>query len=316
MILIENYKYMYLPINLNNIQNNQRKDNLKILNQKIDLNKIYKRSMFTKGSGSLVLKKSGEIIINTEIKSDYILKSPLSSPRGPGLIIPNKNITINQINNFAHVNKINTQLSYYLQEGDCKYYHFNLRERCSYLNGMCKNLNMSGEITKEHMLNYNIFLATIQRGVTQHTAVTEILNQTDESITFSYYIITTKPTEVNFGGDNKFKPLYLCKDLIAGKSFYTIPVIFIDRLPKTDFNNIFECKDLNNFKDGYDRRRNFVDSIRELEKNKKIEFKEIHIRNDFFDKPIVDIDFNKLFKNKSENNLLTALNDSIPFSNN
>jgi hypothetical protein len=327
-IKVKNLDYISF-ISSNRIQNNQRKDNLKIFNQQINnyskivivshlnnLNQIHKRFMFTKGSGSLVLKKSGEIVTNIEIKSDFILKSPLSSPRGTGLIMSSKNVTISQINNFAHVNKINTKLAYYLQDGDCKYYHFNLKERCLYLSGMCRNLNAYGEFTKEHMLNYTNFLATIQRGVTQHTVVTEIINQTNESITFGYYIITTKPKEVNFGGINKFKPLYLCKDLIAGKSFYTIPVMFIDTLPKEDFDNIFEYKDLSKFKDGYDRRRNFVDSIRELERNKEIEFKEIHIKNDFFDKKIADIDFNTLFKNKSDSNILKGLNDSTFLYNN
>jgi hypothetical protein len=36
--------------------------------------------MFTKGN-SIVLKKSGEIMINTTFKNDTILKSPISSPR-------------------------------------------------------------------------------------------------------------------------------------------------------------------------------------------------------------------------------------------
>jgi hypothetical protein len=100
------------------------------------------------------------------------------------------------------------------------------------------------------VLNYTNFLATIQRGVTQHTVVTKIISQTNESITFGYYIITTKPKEVNFRGINKFKSLYLCNDLIAGKFFYTIPVMFIDTFPKKDFDNIFEYKDLSEFKDG------------------------------------------------------------------
>src|SRR5690349_964091 len=91
-----NMYYIRFYINSNNIQNNQRKDNLKGLNQKIknysriiiigclnNLNRIYRRSMFTKGNG--ILKKSGEIFSNVPIKTT-----------GDDIT----NITVNTANNF------------------------------------------------------------------------------------------------------------------------------------------------------------------------------------------------------------------------
>jgi hypothetical protein len=79
-----NVYYMDLFINLNNIQNNQRKDNLKnyykivIVGGLNNLNQIYKRSMFTKVGNVRNLKKSGDLISTTD--NNIIIKTAVNNP--------------------------------------------------------------------------------------------------------------------------------------------------------------------------------------------------------------------------------------------
>jgi hypothetical protein len=76
--------------------------------------------MFTKSSNSIVLKKSGEIMINTQMKNAIIFISLVSSPsiKIDSLIIPT--INTNHINKFAQYNKINLNKLYYRETIDPK----------------------------------------------------------------------------------------------------------------------------------------------------------------------------------------------------
>ena len=118
--------------NNNSLQNNQKKDNLKNLNQRIKnskniysrgffkdlvivenvgiIHKLHKRTMFKKGSA--VLKKSGEII---EFKSECTITSTVSSSRLylNALTLPdnaNKDINIDDNNQFiVNIPKFNNK---------------------------------------------------------------------------------------------------------------------------------------------------------------------------------------------------------------
>src|ERR1700754_3584989 len=76
---------------------NQKRDDLK------NIHKTFKRFMFKKGE-SIILKKSGEIMINTSIKSETPFLSV--GTRFNSLIIPRITNT-NYINIYAEYNKIN-----------------------------------------------------------------------------------------------------------------------------------------------------------------------------------------------------------------
>jgi hypothetical protein len=154
--------------------------------------------MFTKGNNSIVLKKSGEILINTSLKKEPVFISPLNSPRIGlnSLIMPTININTTYINKFAQYNKININ---------------------------------------------------------------------------------------------------------SGKIFYTIPLLCIDRVPKTEFMNIFKIKKKDDFKDNTDLQKRLVENIIKMEKTEGIKIKQFHIRDDFLEKEIKDINFSKLFKDKDIN---------------
>jgi hypothetical protein len=204
--------------------------------------------MFTKGNNSIVLKKSGEILINASLKKEPVFISPLNSPRIGlnSLIMPTININTTYINKFAQYNKININNLFYRETLDCKYYQFKLKDRLNYNIAFCKNI-------------------------------------------------------VNYGGNNKFEPVLLFNDLNSGKIFYTIPLLCIDRVPKTEFMNIFKIKKKEDFKDNTDLQKRLVENIIKMEKTEGIKIKQFHIRDDFFEKEIKDINFSKLFKDKDIN---------------
>src|SRR3954470_11126495 len=104
--------------------------------------------MFTKGNNSIVLKKSGEILINTSLKKEPVFISPLNSPRIGlnSLIMPTININTTYINKFAQYNKININNLVYRETLDCKYYQFKLKDRLNYNIVFCKNKYIMGEI--------------------------------------------------------------------------------------------------------------------------------------------------------------------------
>jgi len=127
-------KYIFfidnLKANISELHNNQKKDILKIC----------KRKMFTKGSNSIVLKKSGEVIIPSS-KNDVPFVSPLNSPRIGlnSLIMPTININTTFINKFAQYNKININNLFYRETLDCNYYQFKLKDRLNYNIDYCRN---------------------------------------------------------------------------------------------------------------------------------------------------------------------------------
>jgi len=153
------------------------------------------------------------------------------------------------------------------------------------------------------MLNYFTCSKSIQRGMQLHTAVTEIIDQTDESITFSYYIITTSKKSVNYGGGNIFKLVFLYND--SGKNFYKIQLFCINKIQKTEFFNIYDKKKKEDFKDSYDLQKKIIENIIKMEKIEGMKIKEFHIRDDFLEREIKDINFLTLFKDKDSKRLIT-----------
>jgi hypothetical protein len=277
--------------------------NISIFNKKI------KRSMFTKGNHSMVLKKSGEIMINTSFKNDTILKSPISSPRMRlnSLIDTPIIKNISQAQNLAHYNKINTKKLYYTELMDCKNYKYNMEERSKYLLEFCSNLQLRGEVTDNFMLNYTILLTAIQRGVKYHTAVINIVEETPETVTFSYYPITTNAKSVNFGDGRVYNTILLYTSP-EGKNFFIVPVLFVDKMPKTDYVKIFVNEDKQLLKDTYELRENLVNNIRKVEKTEVVY--ELDVRQ-VYETPIRELNISTVIKIKDPNKVTTPLVDTF-----
>ena len=270
------------------------------------INKRLKRSMFTKGNNSIVLKKSGELMLNTtNIKSDNILKSPINSPRlRLNALIDPPIINTKQLNFLAQYNKINTNKLFYRELLDCKNYLSNLEARGKYLISRCENLKIEGKINNKFMLNYMSTVASIQRGLKQHTVVTNELGRTKETVTFSYYVLTTSSKRVNHGG-NVLSPIFLARDVNKSKNFYVLPLLCIDTIPIEDYNEMFLIKDKSGFIDNYEFQQLLVDKLIELENNKDVIIYELHLKNDFFEKNITDINFSNFLRIRDPKNRTT-----------
>ena len=258
--------------------------------------------MFMKGGNSIVLKKSGEIMANTQplsLKKDVIGSLGNNTRlRLDSFLLNTSNINYIDRSGYAQYNKINHNKLFYVENMDCINYRYKLSERCSFVKDFCINRYKEGLYNETFMRDYLICTTSIQRAVKSHTVVTEVIDQTEDSITFSYYVITTQKKIVNYGGGNKFKPLLLYNDIESGKNFFTIPLLLIDRVPKTEFEYLFLLKKEEDYRDNYELQKKLVNNIMKLEKDEKILFKQLHVKDDFLEKDMRNINFSTLFKNK------------------
>ena len=67
----------------------------------------------------------------------------------------------------------------------------------------------------------------------------EALNNDKDKIQIIYHVITTKPTTVDYGGPNKFKPIFLYHDMNTSISYYTIPLTYLLTLRREEYTNYF-----------------------------------------------------------------------------
>ena len=221
-------------LTISKIQNNQKKDDFN------NIHKTFKRFMFKKGD-SIILKKSGEIMINTSIKNETPFLS--SSTRLNSLIIPTITNT-NYINRFAEYNKINNK--YIVESNDrlskipfSKYKKTRKEEATDAYN---KN-----EMSKDQHLAFFKRMDALNLSY-NHSTIIDIIEEDEHYITIIYHVITTNEKKVDYGGPNEFTPILLYHDDIKNKNFYTIPLTYKHKLRRADYDEYFVLKNNESFK--------------------------------------------------------------------
>jgi hypothetical protein len=160
------------------------------------------------------------------------------------------------------------------------------------------------QITKEQLLIYIKRLKALEISYV-HTIILDIISQNETTIKFMYHVITTKNKIVDYGGDNKFKPIYLYTDK-KGTKFYTIPLTYIRTLSKEEFANAFKFKKKSDFKDDPEAQQKLTEALIIVEKKFGC-FRQVDVDNDCFHKNIIDIDPNESFPEKNECYIITEL---------
>jgi hypothetical protein len=139
----------------------------------------------------------------------------------------------------------------------------------------------------------------------QHSTITDIIEEDEEYITIIYHVITTKATIVDYGGANKYKPIFLYYDDVKNKSFYSIPLTYVHKLRKTDYFNYFVLKNEESFKiDGIDLQRKLAKSLSKIiELNK---FKSLNVNKNCLDLLPSNIDPDEIFPDSEYNDFITS----------
>gem|GEM_PF-7035553 len=101
---------------------------------------------------------------------------------------------------------------------------------------------------KQGLMDYTHYLAYFKRfeGVNhsiQHASTFDIIEESDDYVTVIYHLITTSKEKVDYGGVNVFKVIHLYTDSTTGKVFYTIPLTYVIKLPKDEYNKYFNLND-------------------------------------------------------------------------
>ena len=248
------YKSLNTVIEFNfdsNIQNNQRKENIKVFNQKF--NNIFKRTMFTKLSNIRNLKKSGDLltdtgndstikaVVNTTASSklnsldfannqikqqQYIIEQTSSSTTTISIkdIYTGINNPMQFNRNLATYGKINKK--YIVESKDDK-----LKTDILFIKFKAKRLEAADSAFHNEKISKDQFLVYVKRmNVLDlsyvHSTITDIIeegyykeNEKEEYVKIIYHVITTKPTLVDYGGPNKFKPIHLYSNRKSGTYF-------------------------------------------------------------------------------------------------
>lgn len=257
--------------------------------------------MFTKGN-SIVLNKSGELMINTtNIKSDSILKSPISSPK---IILDSSSLTTPKINNrdFSWYNKFVKNNVVISSEVDEAITTFNFNNFIKLKINEGKTQLENEQVTKEQWLVYLERFKALDLSYV-HTIILDIISKNETTIKFMYHVITTKDKIVNYGGPNQFKPIYLYTDE-KGTKFYTIPLTYIRILSKEEFVNVFKFKKESEFKDNPEAQKKITEALIIAEK-KFGHFKQVDVNGDILYKNIKDIDPNESFPDKDSHYIIT-----------
>ena len=273
-----------------------------IINNNINfyLIKIYKRNMFMKGGNSIVLKKSGEVMINT--KKDSAFTSPISSPRLglDSLTLNTKNI--DYVSKYAQYTKLIKNEFSITEWRDC-IAEFNFGGRISFLKSECNLLLERQEATPFQVLVFLKRLDSLKLAFA-HTVVVEKLEEKEGYVTFMYNVITTSPKKVDLGGPNKFKPLYLCSNS-EGKNFYTIPLTYYNKVTADEYLRLTQTQLKINKIDSVELQHLIVNNIIRLEK--KYAFYAFDIKKQCVEMIIIDINPNEQFLLKNKEHLFTGL---------
>jgi hypothetical protein len=78
--------------------------------------------------------------------------------------------------------------------------------------------------------------------------VSESVEDGEEYFTIVYHVLTTKPTIVDYGGPNIYKPIYLYSNKETNVTYYTIALTFVQKLKKKDYYAFYVLKNKKAFK--------------------------------------------------------------------
>jgi hypothetical protein len=127
--------------------------------------------------------------------------------------------------------------------------------------------------------------------------VLDIINQDDINVKFMYHVITTQDKIVDYGGVNKYKPIFLCKDEVKNKNFYTIPLTYLRTLTREEFVNIFKYKEKSEFKDSLELQKKITESLIKIEKEHGA-FRQLDINKECLNMDVRKIDPKEMFPKK------------------
>jgi len=234
---IKNIYMNNLYMGISNLQNNQRKDDLTIINQ------INKRTMFGI-SNVRNLKKSGDIItvsnesiikinnntsITSKLKSLDLAKSNKKYIETEEVLNTNITTTVaikNVISGIIQPMKVNRNLATYNKINN--YYSIELKEsrlETSFLNLKNIIIEEAKNAFNQEKISEKQFLVLIKRMNAldlsyKHSTITDIIEEDDTYVTIIYHVITTNKKVVDYGGPNYYKPLLLHHDDIKNKDFF------------------------------------------------------------------------------------------------
>src|ERR1700760_1198616 len=205
------------------------------------MHKTFKRFMFKKGD-STILKKSGEIMINTSIKSETPFLS--AGTRLNSLIIPAITNT-NYINRaLATCVKIKKNYTIELKESMLETTFRELKNIIIENSNDAYNKKLIS--TKQHIVVLKRLNALDVSY--KHSTIMHIVEEDDKYVTIIYHVITTNENKVDYGGPNEFTPIFLYHDDIKNKDFYTIGLTYKHKLRRTDYEEYFVSKNNESFK--------------------------------------------------------------------
>jgi len=239
----------------------------------------FKRNMFTKGGNIKNLKKSGDLIsttgnesvikiggnisVTSKLKSldlanhiakqqeQYIIEQTSSSTTTVALKdISTGIISPRNVNRYlATYGKINKNYIVNIKEDELK---INTNAFIKY-----KATRIAEEVLKQKKMSKDQFLVFVKRLNAidlsyMHATICDIIKnsieENEEYFTIIYHVITTKPTIVDYGGPNRFKPIFLYHNKEANLEYYTIPLTYLQKLKKKDYIKFYVLKNKEAFK--------------------------------------------------------------------
>ena len=244
------------------------------------INKKLKRSMFTKIGKIRNLKKSGDLLSTTDNKSiikvgdntsglnfnsldlannivkkqeQYIIEKTSGSTTtvvikdiGTGLTFP---MVVNR--HLATYGKINKNNILNLKEGELN------ATTNAFIRYKAMRIEKAEEAFKQKKISKDQFLVFLKRfnaidlsyvHATICDIVAESVEDGEEYFTIVYHVLTTKPTIVDYGYPNIYKPIYLYYNEETDTTYYTIALTYVQKLKKKDYYAFYVLKNRKAFK--------------------------------------------------------------------
>jgi hypothetical protein len=131
-----------------------------------------------------------------------------------------------------------------------------------------------------------------------HATISDIIEESvedgEEYVTIIYHVITTKPTIIDHGGPNQFKPIYLYHNKEADIVYYTIPLTYIQKLKKKDYIMFYVLKSKEAFKNDTDEvQNNLAYNIKKVSEITTFQMLDVN------EKCLKDIPFNEIIPDEA-----------------
>lgn len=104
------------------------------------------------------------------------------------------------------------------------------------------------KISAEQFLNFTQRMKALDLSYV-HATIGDIIEENDEYVTVAYHVITTKCKPIDYGGPNRFTPMFLWNDETQKKDFFAIPVTFLHKMRRIDYQTIYSSRNDEVFKD-------------------------------------------------------------------